>query len=215
VRSLIPVLAFVAFCLVVSLAAPFGRWPWSLLPADFRLPFLAFATNLVLVAVTWIYVLITREQLREIQAEREPLAVLHPRIPNACVEDIKYGKGHGEYREGPPIFLDVWNVSGPTIMVLRVALSVTDCEDREVLEPQVLVESGKVASINVAYKLMNILSAKNAEDVINFADKTRAITTFVVEYFSLKGTRSVQSKYEFLFRVSDTYINTKIVDHKA
>jgi arginine decarboxylase-like protein len=100
-------------------------------------------------------------------------------------------------------------------MVLRVALSVTDCEDREVLEPQVLVESGKVASINVAYKLMNILSAKNAEDVINFADKTRAITTFVVEYFSLKGTRSVQSKYEFLFRVSDTYINTKIVDHKA
>ena len=211
-RAAIPITAFVALCLVLSLTAPFGCWPWSHVPGDFRLPLLGFITNLVLVAVTWIYVLITREQLRELQAAREPNAVLHVRIPGRGLQDIKYGRGHDQFRDGSPIYLDVWNVGGPTIMVLRVSISLKDDSHKEVLEPQVLVESGKVAPLNISHPLMRLVSVGHGytEEIFTLADETAAEVHFAVDYFSLKGEQSIQARYKFRFKVGEQYINTRV-----
>jgi hypothetical protein len=200
--------------LVLALTAPFGRGVWSQIPPDFRLPLLGFFANLVLLGVTWAYVLITREQLRELQTAREPRAVLKLRVPEAFDVEryIKYGRGDRRYRSGPPLYLDVWNVSGPTIMVMEVTVSVNDTPDKEGLRiaplaPQLLVESGKVVSINVAYQLM-FRVAPGSGEFIDFPDMTRAAARFTVKYFSLSGERSVEIRSKFHFRVSEEHIVT-------
>ena len=69
------------------------------------------------------------------------------------------GLGNGQYRSGPPVYLDVWNFSSPTIMVTEIVVRVNDAPNKEELlineplRPQLLVESSKVAAINVAYNL--------------------------------------------------------------
>ena len=211
-RAILAVVIAVLF--VAGLAAPFGRWPWSLVPVDFRLPLLGFITNLVLVAVTWIYVFITREQLRELQIARHSKAILQVRVPDICNQDVKYGKGNHRYREGPPIYIDVWNVSTPTIMVLAVTLKVKGLPENEGLQPQSLVESGKVASINVAYQLLALLSAEygdQKEELIGFPTETTAVADFTVDYFSVDGKQRATISSSFKFFVTDNYINTKIV----
>jgi hypothetical protein len=70
-RDGILILICVVLFAALAFAAPFGRWGWSLIPYDFRLPMLGFLANLILVAITIVYVLITREQLRELQSTRD------------------------------------------------------------------------------------------------------------------------------------------------
>ena len=94
-------------------------------------------------------------QVRELRVLREPRAVLVFRIPDQLTGEhqIKYGRGNNQYRSGTPVYLDVWNVSGPTIMVMEVAVKVNNTQEDEkglssdALTPQLLVESGKVVSI--------------------------------------------------------------------
>src|ERR1035441_7080249 len=92
-------------------------------------------------------------QVRELRVLRESRAALKLRVPGPFDFDryIQYGRGDHQYRSGPPVYLDVWNVSGPTIMVMEVTVRVNDSPDKEGLRispmaPQLLVESGKVLS---------------------------------------------------------------------
>jgi hypothetical protein len=153
-------------------------------------------------------------QVRELQILREPRAVLKVRVPEPfdVGHYIKYGSGDCRYKSGPPIYLDVWNVSGPTIMVMRVTMRVNDSPDKEGLrlgrmEPQLLVESGKVVSINVAYQLLSRVSPES-DKFIEFPDLTRAEARFTVRYFSSDGERSVETDAKFQFRVTEEYIVT-------
>ena len=142
---------------------------------------------------------------------REPKAVLKVRVPEPFdIEHyIKYGRGGDQYRSGPPVYLDVWNVSGPTIMVMEATVGVSDLPDKEdpcmatPLTPQLLVESGKVVSINVAYQLMRPVSPGS---FIDFPDLTTAKARFTVKYFSLDGERSVETDAKFQFRVSEEHL---------
>src|ERR1700722_12011468 len=91
-------------------------------------------------------------QVRELQILREPKAELAFRVPDQLTGEhqIKYGRGNNQYRTGTPVFLDIWNVGGPTIMVMEVAVQVDDLVEhgeRNAQTPQLLVESGKVLSI--------------------------------------------------------------------
>ena len=111
------------------------------------------------------------------------------------------------------MYLDVWNVSGPTIMVMRVTVKVNNSAPTKgvwflPLTPQVLVESGKVASINVGYHLMYLIS--RSEEGIDFPDQTTADANFTVDYFSQGGERSIAARCNFLFRVTEDFINTLI-----
>src|ERR1035441_8578969 len=149
-------------------------------------------------------------QVRELRVLREPKAVLKLRVPNRLDIEryLQYGRGNDQYRSGPPVYLDVWNVSGPTIMVMEVCVIVNDSPDRErlrILTPQVLVESGKVASINVAYQLMRRVSEG---DLIDFPDLTTAEAHFKVKYFSSDGERMVETRSTFQFRVSEENLVT-------
>ncbi|MGD0293760.1 MAG: hypothetical protein ABSB30_07880 [Terracidiphilus sp.] len=197
--------ALVAFSLL-GLAAPFGLWPLSAVPADFRMPLLGFFANLCLVAVTWSYVLITRRQLIELQSAREPNAALNIRIPQPESEDINYGRGNNQYRKGPPIFLDVWNVGGPTIMVTRITVAAEGSTREGLLTPQALIESGKVAPINVAYDIIRLIN-KSRPYLDLPDDYTHARAHFTVEFFSKGGTRSVQTQGDVWFFVSEEYVN--------
>jgi hypothetical protein len=214
-KSRVAILIFVCVALsILALTAPFGRGVWSQIPADFRLPLLGFFSNLVLVGVTWAYVLITRDQLRELRTAREPKAVLNARVPQINVEDIRYGRGHNQFRSGPPIYLDVWNVSGPTIMVTQVTVRVKDARPKErvrfaPLQPQRLVESDKVASINVGYHLMHLVSPES-EECIDFPDQATAEARFTVDYFSLRGEGFIEACGKFRFVVTEESIVTMI-----
>jgi len=153
-------------------------------------------------------------QVRELQVLREPKAVLKVRVPDPLdIEHyIKCGRGDHTYRSGPPVCLDVWNVSGPTIMVMAVTVTVNDSPDKEGLrlgrlEPQLLVESGKVVSINVGYELMARVSP-GSEEFIEFPDLTRAEARFAVKYFSSDGERFVETHAKFQFRVTKEQIVT-------
>ena len=65
-------------------------------------------------------------QVQEMRALREPDVALTFRIPSQLTGEnwIQYGRGDGLYRNGTPIHLDVWNVGGPTIMVMEVTVKV-------------------------------------------------------------------------------------------
>lgn len=213
-RSLIPFLFCLTAFAILALAAPYGRLGWALVPPDYRLPLLGFFANLVLVGITWVYVLITREQLREIQAAHDPRAVLHVRVPNPYEEDIKFGKGGGVFRSGPPIYLEVWNVGGPTIMVTRVAVTEKDSQYKGDLTPQVVVDSGKLGSVNVAYAVMRLVAERfeTPDQMIDFPSLTTAEAQFKADFFSFGMERTLQIACKFQFFVVDDYINTKIID---
>src|SRR5260370_361088 len=206
-RGTVPLLVFLIFCVLASLTAPFSRWPWSHIPSDFRMPLLGFLANLVLVGVTWVYVLVTHEQLRELQSGREPNVVLNTRVPEWEADQKKYGRGNNQYREGPPIYLDVWNFGAPTIMVTRVFVTVAGNERQELLLPQVLVEKGKVAPINVAYHVMRLFST-GCNGAFDFPAQTLAESRFDVDYFSMRGNRRIHASQSFGFYVGDNFINT-------
>jgi hypothetical protein len=203
-QTAILILALLAFS-ALALLAPFGIWPWSHVLADFRVPLLGFFASLVLVAVTWRYVIITRDQLIELRSAGEPQATLNIRVPFPESQDVNYGRGNDQFRKGPPIFLDVWNVGGPTIMVTRVTVRVNGCPSDGSLTPQLLVESGKVASINVAYEVIRTISkSKPYLDLPD--DYTQARADFTVEYFSKGGTRPIRTQGDLWFFTSDNYI---------
>jgi hypothetical protein len=175
---------------------------------------LGFFANLGLVAITWVYVLITREQLREIQAAHDPRAVLHMRVPNPYEEDIKYGRGGGVFRSGPPIYLEVWNVGGPAIMVTHIRVTEKNSRFKPDLTPQVVVESGKLVSVNVAYALMGLAAERFdiPDQMIDFPSLTTAEGRFEVDFFSFGVERTLALSYNFQFFVTEEYINTKIID---
>jgi hypothetical protein len=154
-------------------------------------------------------------QVRELRVLREPKAVLMLRIPDQLTgqHQIKYGRGSGQYRSGTPVYLDVWNVSGPTIMVMEVSVKTNDAEVGEglrsdIMTPQLLVESGKAGSINVAYQLMGQASSRSREEFINFPNGTTATARFLVKYFSVDGERVVETDCDFRFCVTEDNIFT-------
>jgi hypothetical protein len=198
----------------LALTAPFG-YGWFRVPAEFRIALLGFFANLMLVGVTWVYVLITRDQLRELQSTREPKAVLNVRVPQTGIDDVHYGKGNHEYRSGSPIYLDIWNVSGPSIMVTQIFTKVNDSQraDRP-LRPQVLVEPGKLTSINVAYEVFTLLSeSKTLPDLP--PDSTVATAHFTVDYFSVAGTRKVDTQCKLFLFVTEKHIAIKTEEDDA
>lgn len=103
------------------------------------------------------------KQVRELQLSRAPQAEVVFRVPDQLTgqNQILFGRGNNEYRSGTPVYLDIWNVSNPTIMVMEVTGLVDGALPKEkerwtnTLTPQALVESGKVHSVNVAYLLMS------------------------------------------------------------
>ncbi len=113
------------------------------------------------------------------------------------VRSIYSSGDDGRYRMGPPVYLDVWNVSAPTVMVMEVRVSVDGSSPtlQELrmapLTPQLLVESGRVASINVAYQLLSRVAFSVGCDggFVNFPDLTKATVHFKVDYFPSKGRR--------------------------
>jgi len=156
-------------------------------------------------------------QVRELQAQREPRATLKLRVPEPFNYNqyIQYGRGNDSYRSGPPVYLDVWNVSGPTLMVMEVTVRVKERPEGKVrfgpLTPQLIVESGKVASVNVAYQLMGPITPAS-EEFINFPDGTTAEAIFKVQYFSTGGDHFVETDCQFQFRVTEKNIITWVVD---
>jgi|SRR5271166_5529143 len=153
-------------------------------------------------------------QVRELRVLREPKAVLTLRVPEQLTGEnqVLYGRGNGRYRSGPPVYLDVWNVSGPTIMVMEVAVRVNDVppdkDGLDKLTPQLLVESGRVASINVAYKLLGGVSSGLGEELVNFPNGTAATARFTVKYFSVGGSRVVETDCDLRFLVTEDNILT-------
>lgn len=155
-------------------------------------------------------------QVRELQVLREPKAALKVRVPEPfdILHYQKYGSGYQQYRTGPPVYLDIWNVSSPTLMVMEIKVRVNDSPDKEGLRvaplaPQLLVESGKVASIDVAYQLMGRVSP-GTEGLIEFPDGTTAKARFTVKYFSSNGEQSIETDAKFQFCVTQDHIFTLV-----
>jgi hypothetical protein len=154
-------------------------------------------------------------QVRELQVLRAPKALIVLRVPNQLTgeDQINYGRGNYQYRSGTPVYLDVWNVSSPTIMAMQVVVAVikvngTEGSQNETLTPQLLVESGKVLSINVAYCLMHQVSSFGQQDFINMPNGTTATARFTVKYISVDGERVVEADCAFRFCVTEGNIFT-------
>jgi|HubBroStandDraft_6_1064221.scaffolds.fasta_scaffold61249_3 hypothetical protein len=152
-------------------------------------------------------------QVKEIQLAREPRAVLKVRIPDPYLNEhfVSYGRGNGQYRTGPPVFLDIWNVGTPTIMVMTVTVRMENAsadDDDMAHKPQLLVEAGKVTSINIGHRLLRLVALREQQEAINFPDGTSAEARFAVVYFSVGGERLVESHCSFSFRVHEDLLIT-------
>jgi hypothetical protein len=151
-------------------------------------------------------------QVGELRVLREPRAALVFRVPDQLTGEtqVKYGRGDYTYRTGTPVYLDVWNVGGATIMVMEVAVVVDgSAADKRfnTLTPQLLIEPGKMVSINVAYTVMGQLSDTETLGM-NFTKGTRAKARFTVKYFSAGGVRVVETDCMFSFCVTEDAIYT-------
>ena len=80
------------------------------------------------------------------------------------------------------------------------------------MTPQALVESGKVATINVGYQLLFGVASRESREMVDFPDKTTAEAHFKVDYFSADGERSVETNCRFQFRVTNEHVVTWIED---
>jgi hypothetical protein len=154
-------------------------------------------------------------QVSELQALREPKALVVFRVPDQFTGEnqVKYGKGNYEYRSGTPVFLDVWNVSSPTIMVMEVAIKVKDVLDKEerwtdTLTPQRIIKFGDMGSFNVAYQLMHKVSSRANRELMDIPDGSAASARFVVKYVSAGGERVVEADCRFRFAVTEDQIFT-------
>ncbi len=154
-------------------------------------------------------------QVKELKVLRAPNAAVTLRVPDQLTGEhqIRYGRGGSQYRSGSPVYLDVWNVGGPTIMVMEVIVNLDgytrpDGIPDNVLTPQLLVESGKVASINIAYQLMSQVSSAANEEFINIPSGTTASAKFAVKYFSVGGETLIEAACDFRFIVTDDQILT-------
>jgi hypothetical protein len=144
-------------------ASVFSWSPWSAktIDAALRISLLGFLATLVLLAITWVYVLTTRDQLAEARKrakEEDAVQVmLSVRVPAYGRETAKLGIGEGLFKEGPPIYLDVWNFGRPAFMVMEVQVAVGQ-GNIESLRPQELVSGGQIVSIPVTHILMGLAS---------------------------------------------------------
>jgi len=153
-------------------------------------------------------------QVRELQLLREPKALVMFRVPDQLTGEnqVQYGRGNYQYRSGTPVFLDVWNASGPTIMVMEVAIEVKDApsggEWADTLTPQCLIKSGEAASFNVAYQLMHKVSLMANREVLDVPNGSSASAHFIVKYFSVGGERLIETDCNFHFTVTEDRIFT-------
>jgi hypothetical protein len=197
-------------------SAAFNWWPWPSKTIDPspRISLLGFLANIVLLAITWVYVITTRDQLddaRKRAKEEDAVRVaLSVRVSVPCTEDVKLGIGEGKYKEGPPIYLDVWNFGRPTFMVMEIDISVGSSADG--LRPQRLVPEGQVASVAVTHMLMRLASDFQPEGLINIKHGSETDAEFAVTYFSREGTGYAKVRKRFEFFVSDERINTHVHD---
>jgi hypothetical protein len=157
------------------------------------------------------------KQVRELQLSREPRAEIVFRVPDQLTgqNQLLFGRGNNEYRSGTPVYLDIWNVSNPTIMVMEVTGLVDGALPKESwitsLTPQVPVESGSVQSVNVAYLLMSQVSQ---DEFLNVPNGVRATAKFTVRYLSVGGDRLIEAACNFHFVVTDQNIFTFTIDQK-
>jgi hypothetical protein len=91
-------------------------------------------------------------------------------------------------------------------MEVAVTLASAPDQDEGALASQVLVESGHVASINVAYRLMGQISRQAGRDLIDIPDRATAAAHFTVKYFSVGGVRTVETDCNFWFMVGEDRI---------
>jgi hypothetical protein len=112
------------------------------------------------------------------------------------------------------MYLNVWNVGGPTIMVTRVTVSEKDSDKKGELEPQVVLESGKVAPIDIGYQLLYLVSSRcgDRNGLVNFPDGTVSEGHFTAHFFSLGIEHSVSIDRRFQFLVTEEHISTRIID---
>jgi hypothetical protein len=152
------------------------------------------------------------DQVKELRAPRMPKAVLKIRVTDLfdAEHEVKYGYGGHQFRSGPSVVLDVWNVSEPTIMVMRVTVRVSDAPQERVSpqRPQLLVESGKVLSFNVGHRILSQVAARESKDLSDVPDGATAETQFSVDFFSVDGEQSIQVNHKFRFSVSEKELLT-------
>lgn len=151
-------------------------------------------------------------QVAELRILRETRVALVFRVPEQLTgeDQVNYGRGEQTYRTGTPVYLDVWNIGGSTIMVMEVSVTVDGPsvnDDNNTLTPQILVEPGKMVSINVAYKVMRQLCPEGRGANLP-TGKTAAKARFTVKYFSGDGERAVETDCTFLFWVTEDEIFT-------
>ena len=96
-------------------------------------------------------------------------------------------------------------------MVMEVVVAVmkvngAEGSQNETLTPQLLIDSGKVASINVAYCLMHQVSSFAQQELINMPNGTTATARLTVKYISVDGERAVEADCPFRFCVTDDKI---------
>jgi hypothetical protein len=151
-------------------------------------------------------------QVAELRVLRETRVALVFRVPEQLTgeNEDSYGRGDYTYRTGTPVYLDVWNVGGSTIMIMEVIVALDGSsvnDDINTLTPQLLVDSSKMVSINVAYKLMRQLRPEGFRTDVP-TGMTAAKARFTVKYFSGDGERAVETECPFLFWVTEDKIFT-------
>ena len=99
-------------------------------------------------------------------------------------------------------------------MVTRVIVCEKGARYKEEITPQIVVESGKVGSINVAYSILGLVARRfdSNENLFDFPSLTTSEGYFTVDFFSLGTERTVRTQCKFQFFVTEEYLNTKIID---
>ena len=97
-------------------------------------------------------------------------------------------------------------------MVMEVAIKGNGAQE-EILAPQVLVESGKVESINVAYALMHQVASGAGVQVLNLPPGNFVVhAQFTVTFFSAGGERTAAMDCDLRLSVSEDRIFTFVGD---
>lgn len=101
------------------------------------------------------------------------------------------------------MYLDIWNLGSPTVMIMKVAVSVNG-QEAEVLAPQRRVQSGDIDSINVAYQVLGQVS-QSTKDLTPPPDSAVSVR-FTVTYFSTGGERAVSLDCDLWFMVTENQL---------
>jgi hypothetical protein len=196
---------------VLFLMAAAGTWLWwspTNSGESFR-ALLNVAANLLLIGVTWEYVLISRATLQHYENQAAERSKSRPAFSLRVDYDTheKIGDLAGSFKQVPSVYLDAWNLGSSPFKVTRIQFPSSG--EMFHIRPDKLVRENEVGSVKVTQALISSVIEHCDWSLSKVTDRDVVINA-TVTVITGKGPRLESLALPARIRISDDTIGVNV-----